>query len=165
MKLTKSDIETLKQVSLVNCNLLIRKGSKKVMSITPMKTVFFVGELSDVPSYEYDLCLYSIEDLIFNLKFFDEKSDTFLNVKKDIVEITQVNGDKKLEILQSDKSIVIAPTKEPEVDDLCNYNFNLPKERTVLWTVNNELDFQRYLEIDLYGVVTDIPDTMHLYRK
>ena len=44
-------------------------------------------------------------------------------------------------------------------------NFNLPKERTVLWTVNNELDFQRYLEIDLYGVVTDIPDTMHLYRK
>ena len=44
-------------------------------------------------------------------------------------------------------------------------NFNLPKKRTVLWTVNNELDFQRYSEIDLYGVVTDIPDTMHLYRK
>ena len=128
MKLEKSDIETLKQVSLLNDNLLIRKGSKKVMSITPMKTVFFVGELSDVPSYEYDLCLYSIEDLIFNLKFFDEKSDTFLNVKKDIVEIIQVNGDKKLEILQADKSTIITPTKEPEVDDLCNYNFNLPKE-------------------------------------
>ena len=44
-------------------------------------------------------------------------------------------------------------------------NFNLPNERTVLWTVNNELDFQRYSEIDLYGVVTDIPDKMHLYRK
>ena len=44
-------------------------------------------------------------------------------------------------------------------------SFNLPKERTVLWTVNNENDFQRYIEMDIYGIVTDIPDTMQLYRK
>ena len=44
-------------------------------------------------------------------------------------------------------------------------NFDLPKEKTVLWTVNDELDFQRYMEMEIYGVVTDIPDTMQLYRK
>ncbi len=44
-------------------------------------------------------------------------------------------------------------------------NFDLPKEKTVLWTVNDELDFQRYMQMEIYGIVTDIPDTMQLYRK
>jgi len=44
-------------------------------------------------------------------------------------------------------------------------NFDLPKEKTVLWTVNDEIDFQRYMEMEIYGIVTDIPDRMQLYRK
>ena len=44
-------------------------------------------------------------------------------------------------------------------------NFALPKNKTVLWTVNNEDDFQRYMDMEIYGIVTDIPDTMQLYRK
>ena len=44
-------------------------------------------------------------------------------------------------------------------------NFDLPKDKTVLWTVNDELDFQRYMQMEIYGIVTDIPDTMQLYRK
>ena len=44
-------------------------------------------------------------------------------------------------------------------------NFDLPKNKTVLWTVNDELDFQRYMEMEIYGIVTDIPDTMPVYRK
>ena len=44
-------------------------------------------------------------------------------------------------------------------------NFDLPKHKTVLWTVNDEIDFQRYMEMEIYGIVTDIPDTMQLYRK
>ena len=44
-------------------------------------------------------------------------------------------------------------------------NFDLPKEKTVLWTVNEEIEFQRYMEMEIYGIVTDIPDTMQLYRK
>jgi len=44
-------------------------------------------------------------------------------------------------------------------------NFDLPKNKTVLWTVNDEIDFQRYMEMEIYGIVTDIPDTMQLYRK
>jgi glycerophosphoryl diester phosphodiesterase len=43
--------------------------------------------------------------------------------------------------------------------------FDLPKDKTVLWTVNSEEDFKRYMEMDIYGIVTDIPDTMQLYRK
>ena len=46
-----------------------------------------------------------------------------------------------------------------------NRSFSLPLNRTVLWTVNNEEDFKRYIEMDIYGIVTDIPDTMQLYRK
>ena len=44
-------------------------------------------------------------------------------------------------------------------------NFDLPKHKTVLWTVNDEIDFQRYMEMEIYGIVTDIPDTMQIYRK
>ena len=44
-------------------------------------------------------------------------------------------------------------------------NFDLPKNKTVLWTVNDEIDFLRYMEMEIYGIVTDIPDTMQLYRK
>ena len=44
-------------------------------------------------------------------------------------------------------------------------NFDLPKDKTVLWTVNDEIDFQRYMEMEVYGIVTDIPDTIQLYRK
>ncbi len=44
-------------------------------------------------------------------------------------------------------------------------NFELPKDKTVLWTVNDEKDFQRYMEMEIFGIVTDIPDTMQLYRK
>jgi len=44
-------------------------------------------------------------------------------------------------------------------------NFDLPKDKTVLWTVNDETDFQRYMQMEIFGIVTDIPDTMQLYRK
>jgi len=44
-------------------------------------------------------------------------------------------------------------------------NFELPKDKTVLWTVNDEKDFQRYMEMEIFGIVTDIPDKMQLYRK
>ena len=44
-------------------------------------------------------------------------------------------------------------------------NFDLPKDKTVLWTVNDEVDFQRYMQMEIYGIVTDIPDTMQIYRK
>ena len=48
---------------------------------------------------------------------------------------------------------------------IASRNFALPKNKTVLWTVNNEDDFQRYMDMEIYGIVTDIPDTMQLYRK
>ena len=44
-------------------------------------------------------------------------------------------------------------------------NFNLPYERSVVWTVNDESEFQRLMELGLYGIITDIPDTMQLYKK
>ena len=44
-------------------------------------------------------------------------------------------------------------------------NFDLPKERTAAWTVNDENEFKRLMEIGLFGIITDIPDTMQLYKK
>jgi hypothetical protein len=44
-------------------------------------------------------------------------------------------------------------------------NFNLPYERSVVWTVNDVNEFQRLMELSLYGIITDIPDTMQLYKK
>ena len=44
-------------------------------------------------------------------------------------------------------------------------NFNLPYERSVVWTVNDENEFKRLMELGLFGIITDIPDTMQLYKK
>ena len=44
-------------------------------------------------------------------------------------------------------------------------NFDLPLHRTVVWTVNDENDYQHFMELGVFGVITDIPDTMHIYRK
>lgn len=43
--------------------------------------------------------------------------------------------------------------------------FELPLDRTAVWTVNDEKEFERLIEIGVFGVITDIPDTMHIYRK
>ena len=44
-------------------------------------------------------------------------------------------------------------------------NFDLPFQKTGVWTVNDEKDFQHFLELGVFGIITDIPDTMHIYRK
>ena len=44
-------------------------------------------------------------------------------------------------------------------------NFDLPLQKTGVWTVNDEKDFQHLMESGVLGVITDIPDTMHVYRK
>ena len=44
-------------------------------------------------------------------------------------------------------------------------NFDLPLQKTGVWTVNDEKDFQYLMELGVFGVITDIPDTMHIYRK
>ena len=44
-------------------------------------------------------------------------------------------------------------------------NFDLPLPKTGVWTVNDEKDFQHFMELGVFGVITDIPDTMHVYRK
>ena len=44
-------------------------------------------------------------------------------------------------------------------------SFDLPLHRTGVWTVNDAIDFQHLLALGVFGVITDIPDTMHIYRK
>jgi len=44
-------------------------------------------------------------------------------------------------------------------------NFEKKKKKTGVWTVNDEKDFQYFMELGVFGVITDIPDTMHVYRK
>ena len=44
-------------------------------------------------------------------------------------------------------------------------NFDLPFQKTGVWTVNDEKEFQHFMELGVFGVITDIPDTMHIYRK
>ena len=44
-------------------------------------------------------------------------------------------------------------------------NFDLPLQKTGVWTVNDEKDFQQFIELGVFGIITDIPDTMHMYRE
>ena len=44
-------------------------------------------------------------------------------------------------------------------------NFDLPFQKTGVWTVNDEKDFQHFMELGVFGIITDIPDKMHIYRK
>jgi glycerophosphoryl diester phosphodiesterase len=44
-------------------------------------------------------------------------------------------------------------------------NFDLPLHKTGVWTVNNEKDFQHLMKLGVFGIITDISDTMHIYKK
>jgi len=41
----------------------------------------------------------------------------------------------------------------------------LPLHKTGVWTVNNEKDFQHLMKLGVFGIITDISDTMHIYKK
>ena len=36
-------------------------------------------------------------------------------------------------------------------------NFDLPFQKTGVWTVNDEKDFQHFVELGVFGIITDIP--------
>ena len=125
MKLTISDIETLKQASLINPNLRIPKGSKRILTISLMKCVMFEREFSNVVSKTNDVLIYDLNEFLRILKVLQDNSthkDVELNCDSQFIYLK--SGQDEYKIKQQSKDRMCVPTKEVVCESL-NYKFQI----------------------------------------
>jgi len=102
------------------------------------------------------------DDIIssFNWEVIHNYKDSF-NCKYGIILDNEDNLFEAIALSNHDDQIMFMVSNNV----INSRNFNLPLNRTVVWTVNDEKEFERLMQIGLYGIITDIPDTMQLYKK
>jgi len=102
------------------------------------------------------------DDIIssFNWEVIHNYKDSF-NCKYGIILDNEDNLFEAIALSNHDNQIMFMVSNNV----INSRNFNLPLNRTVVWTVNDEKEFERLMQISLYGIITDIPDTMQLYKK
>ena len=102
------------------------------------------------------------DDIIssFKLEVIYNYKNSF-NCKYGIILDNEDNFFEAIALLNQDNQIMFMVSNNV----INSRNFNLPLNRTVVWTVNDEKEFERLMQIGLYGIITDIPDTMQLYKK
>ena len=102
------------------------------------------------------------DDIIssFNWEVIHNYKDSF-NCKYGIILDNEDNLFEAIALSNHDNQIMFMVSNNV----INSRNFNLPLNRTVVWTVNDEKEFERLMQIGLYGIITDIPDTMQLYKK
>lgn len=102
------------------------------------------------------------DDIIssFNWEVIHNYKDSF-NCKYGIILDNEDNLFEAIALSNHDNKIMFMVSNNV----INSRNFNLPLNRTVVWTVNDEKEFERLMQIGLYGIITDIPDTMQLYKK
>ena len=113
MKLTTSDIETLKQASLINPNLRIPKGSKRILTISLMKCVMFEREFSNVVSKTNDVLIYDLNEFLRILKVLQDNSthkDVELNCDSQFIYLK--SGQDEYKIKQQSKDRMCVPSLE-----------------------------------------------------
>ena len=96
----------------------------------------------------------------FNWEVIHNYNDSF-NCKYGIILDNEDNLFEAIALSNHDDQIMFMVSNNV----INSRNFNLPLNRTVVWTVNDEKEFERLMQIGLYGIITDIPDTMQLYKK
>jgi len=102
------------------------------------------------------------DDIIssFNWEVIHNYKDSF-NCKYGIILDNEDNLFEAIALSNHDNQIMFMVSNNV----INSRNFNLPLNRTVVWTVNDEKEFERLVQIGLYGIITDIPDTMQLYKS
>ena len=152
---TLSDIDELIDIQISEIHLISREQIKGDTNFE-LKINFKFDQLNNV-FLKKIISLTNPEDIVSSFDW-----ETILNNRKSFKSNYGILIDKENQLFESkamsnlDEKLMFMVEKEI----FYSRNFDLPTERCVVWTVNDKDEIDNILNMDVYGVVTDIGDKL-----
>ena len=152
---TLSDIDKLIDIEISEIHLISREQIKGDTNFE-LKINFKFDQLNNV-FLKKIINLTNPEDIVSSFDW-----ETILNNRKSFKSNYGILIDKENQLFESkamsnlDEKLMFMVEKEI----FYSRNFDLPTERCVVWTVNDKDEIDNILNMDVYGVVTDIGDKL-----
>ena len=154
-ELSLSDINELIDIEISEIHLVSRKQIKgdtnfelKISSKDDDLNKVFLEKIIKLTNPEDIVSSFDWEIILNNRESFKSKYGILIDKENQLFESKAMsNLDEKLMFMV-------------EKEIFYSRNFDLPTERCVVWTVNDKDEIDNILNMDVYGVVTDIGDKL-----
>ena len=113
MKLNQNTVDTLKNFSEINTNILIKEGNE-LSTISTMRNIFAKATISE--SFEKEFGIYDLTEFLSVVSSLNKPE---LTLQDKFMTITSEGSKSKAKYFYADKSVIVSPTKEvnmPEMD-------------------------------------------------
>jgi len=125
MKLNQNTVDTLKNFSEINTNILIKEGNE-LSTISTMRNIFAKATITE--SFEKEFGVYDLNQFLSVVSSLNKPE---LNLQDKFMTIASEGSKSKVKYFYSDPSVIVAPTKEvnmPEADVTFNLSESNLKE-------------------------------------
>jgi len=154
-ELSLSDIEELIDIEISEIHLVLREQIKgdtnfelKISSKDHYLNKVFLEKIINLTNPEDIVSSFDWEIILNNRESFKSKYGILIDKENQLFESKAMsNLDEKLMFMV-------------EKEIFYSRNFDLPLERCVVWTVNDKAEIDNVLNMNVYGVVTDIGDKL-----
>ena len=154
-ELSLSDINELIDIEISEIHLVSREQIKgdtnfelKISSKDDDLNKIFLEKIINLTNPEDIVSSFDWEIILNNRESFKSKYGILIDKENQLFESKAMsNLDEKLMFMV-------------EKEIFYSRNFDLPTERCVVWTVNDKDEIDNILNMDVYGVVTDIGDKL-----
>ena len=154
-ELTLSDIDELIDVEISEIHLISREQIKgdtnfelKISSTNDDLNKVFIKKMINLTDSGDIISSFNWEIILNNRKSFKSEYGILIDKENQLFESKAMsNLDEKLMFMV-------------EKEIFYSRNFDLPLERCVVWTVNDKDEIDHVLNMNVYGVVTDIGDKL-----
>ena len=154
-ELTLSDIDQLIDIKISDIHLISREQIKgdtnfelKINSKEDQLNKVFIEKMINLTNSEDIVSSFDWETILNNRKRFKSKYGILIDKENQLFESKAMSN--------LDEKLMFMVVKEI----FYSRNFDLPPERCVVWTVNDKYEINNILNMDVYGVVTDIGDKL-----
>ena len=154
-ELTLSDIDQLIDIKISDIHLISREQIKgdtnfelKINSKEDQLNKVFIEKMINLTNSEDIVSSFDWETILNNRKRFKSKYGILIDKENQLFESKAMSN--------LDEKLMFMVVKEI----FYSRNFDLPPERCVVWTVNDKDEINNILNMDVYGVVTDIGDKL-----
>ena len=154
-ELTLSDIDQLIDIKISDIHLISREQIKgdtnfelKINSKEDQLHKVFIEKVINLTNSEDIVSSFDWETILNNRKRFKSKYGILIDKENQLFESKAMSN--------LDEKLMFMVVKEI----FYSRNFDLPPERCVVWTVNDKDEINNILNMDVYGVVTDIGDKL-----
>ena len=113
MKLNQNTVDTLKNFSEINTNILIKEGTE-LSTISTMRNIFAKATITE--SFEKEFGIYDLNEFLSVVSSLNKPE---LNLQDKFMTIASEGSKSKAKYFYSDPSVIVSPTKEvnmPEAD-------------------------------------------------